>query len=248
MVDFAFNVELYVAKEPKDYREILSSFKPNSIVNFLRGEDENGFEIHKDMLTYSEKNRVHYIYASSALALDGYRDIELTESILANGISEYGAFKAKCEQTMYDSSSIWTILRFSSLQGYSDIKFTRNENLLHNLSLGKTITVDTGVIQNRMMADLMISGVVKIIEQKVKGIIHFGTIDTSDELDFLRKQAVNYGYSEDVIKASNLNRNVNLNCIPDTIIRLFGKEYNVKESDTLKQLWEINEFVKYIKR
>ena len=51
MVNFPFNVEFYLAKEPKDYREILSSFKPNSIVNFLRGEDEDGFEIHKDMLT-----------------------------------------------------------------------------------------------------------------------------------------------------------------------------------------------------
>jgi hypothetical protein len=149
---------------------------------------------------------------------------------------------------MYGSSAIWTILRFSSLQGYSDIKFTRNENLLNNLSLGKAITVDTGVIQNRMMADLMISGLVKIIQQQVQGIIHFGTIDASDEVDFLRKQAVHYGYSEDVIKVSNLNRNVNLNCIPDTIIRLFGEKYNVKESDTLKQLTEINEFEKYIKR
>lgn len=246
-IDFPFEVDLFKAKQHKDYRRILKNFQPDVIINFLRGEDEDGFHIHQTMQVYSKLNSAHYIYASSALALDGYSNKALTENVLAKGKSEYGAFKAKCERTLYDSSIAWTILRFSSLQGYSNNKYTRNENLLNNLKSGQTITVDTGVIQNRMMADLMISGLVKIIEQRVKGIIHFGTIDSSDEVDFLRKQAVNYGYSEKLVQASNVNRNVNLNCIPDTIIRLFGDEYKVTEADTLKELKEIKEFQKYIK-
>ncbi|WP_197026336.1 sugar nucleotide-binding protein [Polaribacter sp. Hel_I_88] len=246
-LDFDFDIKLYKASSFESYRKIVKDFQPEVIVNFLRGEDQNGYQIHQDVIKYSASVNAHYIYASSALALDGYSNIDLTESILANGVSEYGIFKTKCEKLLYESNIMWTILRFSSLQGFCNHKFTRNENLLSKLKNNETITVDTGVFQNRMIADKMISGVVKIIQQKVEGIIHFGTTDSSDEIDFLRKQANIFGYSNDLIKASNINRKVNLNCIPEKIIQLFGDEFSVSEQDTLNKLLEIKEFQKYKK-
>jgi dTDP-4-dehydrorhamnose reductase len=246
-LDFNFNVKLFHASNSQDYNSILNEFQPTVIVNFLRGEDDNGMLLHKALINYAEKTEAYYIYASSALALDAYSGIELTENILANGKSDYGLFKAKCEQALYDSTSKWCILRFASVQGWVHHKLTRNENLLKNLSKGEKIIVDSGVYQNRMLANLMIKGIVNLIVFKTEGIIHFGTIDSSDEVNFLQKQAELFGYSSKLIERSPVDRNVNLVCVPNRIFNILGESYRVSEKDTLQNLSEITALKKYIK-
>jgi dTDP-4-dehydrorhamnose reductase len=244
--NFDFNVKLYSASKLEDYEAILKDFEPTVIVNFLRGEDDQGMLLHHSLIEYSKNANSYYLYASSALALDGYKDIELTEDVLANGKSEYGLFKANCEQALYDSSINWCVLRFSSVQGWISHKHTRNEIFLLKLSKGQNIIVDRGVYQNRMLANLMIKGIADIIHYKHEGIIHFGTIDSSDELTFLQKQAEIFGYSPKLINSSSVERNVNLVCVPNRIYKLLGDSYKVSEADTLHSLRGISEFKKYI--
>tara|TARA_B110000091_G_C13817902_1_gene478896 strand:- start:2699 stop:3559 length:861 start_codon:yes stop_codon:yes gene_type:complete len=246
-IDFNFNVKLFNASNLQDYNSILDEFQPTVIVNFLRGEDDNGMLLHKALINYADKTEAYYVYASSALALDAYSGIELTEKILANGKSDYGLFKAKCEQALYDSTSKWCILRFASVQGWVHHKLTRNENLLKNLSKGEKIIVDSGVSQNRILANLMIKGIVDLIILKTEGIIHFGTVDSSDEVDFLQKQAELFGYSSKLIERSPVDRNVNLVCVPNRIFNILGETYRVSEDDTLQSLIEITELKRYIK-
>lgn len=244
-IDFNFNLKLYHASNLIEYNNILNDFQPTLMVNFLRGEDNNGLILHKALINYAEKTKTHYIYASSALALDAYSGIELTENLQANGKSDYGLFKAKCEQALYDSNSKWCILRFASVQGWVKHKLTRNENLLLKLSKNEKIIVDKGVYQNRMMANLMIKGIVDLINFKTEGIIHFGTTDSSDEVDFLRRQAEIFGYSPKLIEMSDNERNVNLVCVPNRIFNILGESYKIKESDTLKDLSAISDLQKY---
>ena len=98
-----------------------------------------------------------------------------------------------------------------------------------------------------MFVDDMILIVEKIIEDKINGIIHIGTIDTSEEIDFLRKQANLFGYSSDRVKSNGNIRNVNLNCKPKTILELSDGSFKVTEEDTLKRINSIKEFDKYRK-
>lgn len=244
-LDFDFNVKLYHANSLKDYKSILNDFQPTVIVNFLRGEDNEGLLLHKTLIDYTRLIDAYYVYASSALALDAYVGKELTEEVMANGKSEYGLFKATCEQYLYDSSSKWCILRFASVQGWVKHKLTRNENLLLKLSKGEKIIVDKGVYQNRMLANLMIRGIADLINYKTEGIIHFGAIDSSDEVDFLRRQAEIFGYSPKLIEMSDKERKVNLVCVPNRIFNILGESYRIKESDTLKDLNAIFELQKY---
>ncbi|MGY8908678.1 MAG: hypothetical protein ACKVIG_02285 [Flavobacteriales bacterium] len=246
-IDFNFNVKLYHASNLQEHNSILNDFQPTVIVNFLRGEDEYGMLLHKTIISYTEETNAYYVYASSVLALDAYSGKELTEDILANGKSDYGLFKANCERSLYDSSSKWCVLRFASVQGWINHKLTRNENLFYKLSKGEKITVDTGVFQNRMMANLMVKGIADLINLKVEGIIHFGAIDSSDEVDFMKKQAELFGYSTDMIERSSVERNVNLVCVPNRIFNILGESFRVFEEDTLKSLREIEAFKKYIK-
>lgn len=246
-IELDADIEVVDAQELKDYQVILETFKPNVIVNFLRGENEEGYNIHKSIIDFSTKEKSHYIFASSVLALDAYKNIDLTEDVLVKSLSEYGIFKGNCEEMLYDSKIDWTILRFSSLQGYCEHKHTRNEAFLRRLFNGEKIYVDSGVVQNRMFVDDMILIAEKIIERTIKGIIHIGTIDSSDEIDFLRKQANLFGYSSDRIQESGNQRNVNLNCIPSKIHELFGDDFKLFEINTLDRINSIKEFDKYRK-
>lgn len=244
-LDFAFKLKLYNATQIEEYKYALSDFKPSIIVNFLRGEDSGGQFIHRTMIDYSLATDAYYVYASSALALDGYENIDLTENLLAFSKSEYGSFKARCEEDLYNSSFKWSILRFSSVQGWVKHKITRNENLLIKLSKGEKIIVDKGVFQNRMSADLMIKGIAQLLKFKTEGIVHFGTTDSSDEFDFLRRQAELFGYSTKLIEESCHCRNVNLVCMPNRIFTILGESFMVLESDTLKSLIEMPNLKSY---
>lgn len=239
IVSYPPEIKQYKADNLHDFNKVFHDFEPTVIVNFLRGEDEEGMMIHKLANNFIRQVNGYYIYASSALALDNYKDVPLTENILANAKSEYGLFKANAEQHLYDSNSNWCILRFSSLQGWVPHKKTRNQIFLEKISAGEPVIVDCGVFQNRMFADLMIEGVVELVKVRHNGIVHFGTIDSSDEVDFLRKQAVVFGFPEKVVKEGLNTRNVNLVCIPGVIKDILDKKFIVSENDTLKRLFEI---------
>jgi dTDP-4-dehydrorhamnose reductase len=246
-IELPTDIKIVSARELEDYELLLETFRPNVIVNFLRGENKEGYDIHKCIIDFSQKEKSHYVYASSALALDGYENVELTEAVLAKAVSEYGVFKANCEESLYNADIDWTILRFSSLQGYCAHKYTRNEMFLSRLYNGEIIHIDSGVVQNRMYVDDMILIVEKIIQKSVKGIIHIGTEDSSDEVDFLRKQASLFGYSPDRIQLNGIQRNVNLNCIPSRIYKLLGSDFRFSERQTLEIINRIEDFEKYRK-
>lgn len=239
-VKFDFSIELYVAQNTADYIELLNKFEPTVIVNFLRGEDESGLQLHREIIEWSGQRNSHYIYASSVLALDAYKETPLTENLEAKSSSPYGKFKAQCERDLYGSKIDWTILRFASVQGYVPHKSTRNEIFLNKLFKKQEVVVDRGIIQNRILASHLISGVQDLIKDRVDGIIHFGAEDSSEEYYFLKEQAKLFGFQENLVKSGN-PRLVNLVAIPYKIYSLYGQRYRVKEQQTLQGLAEIQQ-------
>ncbi|MTI24623.1 sugar nucleotide-binding protein, partial [Fulvivirga kasyanovii] len=218
-----------------DLRQI-ADWKPSHVINFLRGETEADFIYHDKLASYCEQAGANYFYLSSALALDGYKDAPLMESLEACAVSPYGKFKGRCEQRLYDSNSLnWTILRFASVQGYVPHKQTRNEVFLSKMKKGEKVIVDRGVVQNRMLADRLIGGLSKLIRDNITGIIHFGTMDSSEEYDFLRQQGERFGWDPENVVSGSL-RNVNLNTIPGKILELYGTEFRLSENDTIDDL------------
>lgn len=243
-VDFETPVTKYKPTAFDAYVQAINEFAPTVLVNFLRGEDEEGLQIHQHCINYASANSAYYLYASSVLALDGYTDVPLTENLPANSISEYGIFKGRCEDMLRESSINWCALRFASLQGWVPHRITRNENLLKKLQTGQQITVDRGVVQNRMLAADMVKGVAMLIAQRVNGIIHFGTTDSSEEYEFLRNQAQAFGYPPELV-ASGSQRKVNLVAVPGRVFELFGDEFKTTEQDTLNGLLAIPQLKQY---
>ena len=241
-VIFSSNVEIHRIKNIEDYDLIFDSFQPTVIVNFLRGEDEEGFQLHQNIIQYSKNNSCHYVYASSVLALDGYHNIDLVESLEAKSISPYGIFKANAERELYDSTISWCILRFASVQGWVGHKKTRNQVFLEKLANGTEVLVDRGIVQNRVLASLLIDGIIELMNDKISGIIHFGAEDSSEEFHFLQNQALAFGFKTDLI-IETLPKNVNLVAIPNKVYELYGDKYKVTEKDTIEGLLQIKELV-----
>lgn len=226
------------------YEKLINSITPDIIINFLRGEDAIGFSIHRYVIDYAKKTNTHYIYASSALALDGYIETELTEDLLANSVSHYGMFKAKCELDLYDVDIKWTILRFSSVQGWVPHKKTRNQSFLEKIREGVEVIVDRGILQNRILASLLIEGIIDLIKDCVVGIIHFGAENSSEEYTYLQKQAIAFGYGTKFI-SSGIKKNVNLVTVPQKVYELYGSKYRTYEEDTIQGLLNIEELKEF---
>jgi len=226
------------------YARCINEIQPDVIINFLRGEDEIGSQIHQLVINFSAQHNSHYVYASSALALDGYSNTALTEELKAKSNSPYGQFKANCEQKLTASVIDYTILRFASVQGWVPHKATRNQVLLEKLEKKIPVIVDRGVRQNRILASLLIEGICLIIRDKVTGIVHFGSQDDSEEYHFLQAQAELFGYDKQQIKAGQ-ERQVNLVVIPKRMISLYGDKFVVYEKDTLHGLVQLEGLKKH---
>lgn len=225
------------------YDKILEDHNPTIIVNLLRGENDFGFQLHQKFIEYCQNKDAFYMYASSILALDAYEDLALEETLEANSTSPYGMFKAKCEQALYNSNISWSILRFASVQGWVPHKATRNQMFLKKLANNIEVEVDRGVYQNRILATLLIEGIIDLLKDGVEGIIHFGAVDQSEEFDFLSKQAELFGYDPSLVK-SKAPRNANLVAVPNRLFSLYGNKYKVTEEETLSGLLQIPELVR----
>ncbi len=226
------------------YRSVITSSEPTLIINLLRGEDVDGFELHKCILNLINKSNIHYIYASSVLALDGYKGVDLVESLDPMSISDYGLFKAQCELEIKKFDVSHTIIRFSSVQGWVPHKPTRNQSFLSKLQNNALVTVDTGIIQNRFLASKLVDVIYRLSQDRIQGVVHIGTSDSSEELYFLKKQAILFGYSEELVVAGK-QRSVNLVAIPDRIYTLYDDQYRFTEDQTLSGLLKIEGLEKY---
>lgn len=228
------------AQTSDDIKKLLKQ-KPYSIViNLLRGEDVAGLEIHRQIATECFKAGVRYVYASSALALDGYDFNEiLTEDLSAKSITPYGQFKGACEDYLKDvyPNEDWLALRFSSIQGWSPWKPSRNEAFLTKLQQSQIIKVSRGIKQNRLYDEIFAQAVVQLIyEPKSRGIFHLGTDDQSEEIDFLKTVAKTFGYHQESIQEDG-EKKVNLALQCGRLNQLTNNRWRQTEAQTLTALF-----------
>jgi dTDP-4-dehydrorhamnose reductase len=238
------NMEIAKIRGDEDYHDVMARTRPAIVVNFLRGEEESDFDIHRSFAAYCMSESAYYVYVSSILALDAYQEIELTENLSPKGKSPYGRFKGRCENYLQDCDVRHLILRFASVQGWVPHRQTRNEIFLHKISSGQSVTVDLGVIQNRLFADDLVDMIAALISNAVEGVVHLGTDDSSSEIDFLRREAAAFGWNPRMVMEGEI-RDVNLVARPKRVLRLLGSKYARSEQDTINSLLKSEGLSKY---
>jgi len=227
------------AVTPSDNHALVHELHPRIVFNLLRGEDEQGLDIHRRVVGACVELGIRYVYASSALALDGYSSHTiLTEDLPSQSISPYGRFKGVCEGILGSSyaSSDWLILRFASIQGWSPWKPSRNEAFLRKLADRNSIIVDVGITQNRLLDTVFAAAVVDItVNESCQGIYHLGADDASEELNYLRSVAQAFGFDDSLVHAGN-SRDLNLRLSCSRLHQATDNRWRRTEAETLNGL------------
>ena len=229
----------YSAQSSEDFLKIIKQKKYQAVINLLRGEDAAGLEIHQQVATECFKQGIKYVYASSALALDGYGfDDVLTEDLSAKSITPYGQFKGACENYLKEfyPRADWLVLRFSSIQGWSPWKPSRNEAFLNKLKESQVVKVNRGIKQNRLYDQIFAQAVTHLINlPQAQGVFHFGTLDHSEELNFLKSVASAFGYNPSLVQEDSEKR-VNLVLSCERLHQLMNRQWAQTEAQTVAAL------------
>lgn len=227
---------LHAAADAPGFSRVLETTQPGVVVNLLRGEDAAGMAVHKTVTEWCAGHDALYCYASSALALDGYSGASLTEDLPARSISPYGQFKQACEAALQARSDCrHLILRFASVQGWVPHKVTRNEAFLRKLAAGQEVTVDRGVLQNRILDRTLAAAVVDLLAADVRGVVHLGATDASEECAYLQRVAKAFNLDPSRVKPG-ASREVNLVVQPRRLYELFGDRYRTTEAQAVQGL------------
>lgn len=239
------------ARLPDDHVRLVHSHRPDVVLNLLRGEDELGMAVHRAVAAATDQVGGRYVYASSAMALDGLApDVPRLESTRPCAASDYGRFKGQCEDILRNEfpGANWQVLRFSSIQGWSPWKPSRNEAFLRKLVAAQPVVVDTGIVQNRLIDTVFASWAVDLaLHPAARGTFHLGTLDGSEEHLFLAAVARDFGQDPAlVIPGRPTPRRLDLDCTQARLLVSHG--HDLTEEGTRKLLLKEPRLAPWIKK
>jgi len=225
----------------------IKSLEVDSIINMIHSNDyEVLFEIHKSVAKYTKEKEIHYTYISSGNAVDGDPTHIHLETELPYASSEYGKYKARCEEFLIEDFSGACIVRFPQAHGWAPNRLSRTEEFLIKLQNNSPVEVPQGIKQNRPFTGHLSLMITELIKNQESGIFHLGTVDESDEVDFLQKLAVGFGYEEKAIKAGK-KYHFHITTKPEKIYSRYGDRYKFEQKDTIASLIKSPELKKYLK-
>jgi dTDP-4-dehydrorhamnose reductase len=226
------NLRVLKIEKSRDCLDLLRQIKPEFFLNLARGEMEEDFSVHQSLIEALNSLGSHYSYTSSSNACDNNASETHHESEKSNAKSDYGKFKARCEVELEKYSNSFSAFRFSAIHGWAPNRRARTETFLQRLRAGEQIKVNCGILQNRTFVGDLAGMMVDATLNRGRGIFHLGTVDFSDELDFLRGLASVFGYPEDQVVRGDLMP-CNIVMAPQKILELFGGKWRRTEAETL---------------
>ena len=231
-----YKLKMYQCNSAKDYSDLIHYSNADVVINLLRGEKAGDFIIHESILRACKLKEIFYCYASSALALDAYGYThKLTEDLDARARSDYGVFKARCEEKILNETSMRSlILRFSSIQGWPSHKVARNELFCRKIISGEKVFVDRGVVQNRLYDQDFVNMILILLKDRKTGVYHLGASDSSEEFYFLKKICKRFNLDDRLVLQGN-EKLVNANLAVDKFLQEYPA-YSFSENDTLDKL------------
>jgi dTDP-4-dehydrorhamnose reductase len=216
------------------------------IINMLHAKDYvSSFQVHCEIANYCKTTSKHYTYMSSSNAVDGDVTRDHYEYEEANGASEYGMYKAKCEHFLYKEMPKALIIRFPATHGYAPNRTSRTEEFLSKLHRGESISCYTGVMQGRPYVGHLSKMITKAISEFEHGIFHMSATTSSDEVVFLKSLAKAFGYSEELV-VGDKEIKWNMTIVPQKIFEKYGDEYRFSEKDTIAALANCSVLSKYL--
>ncbi len=166
-------------------KEIIQSIKPDIVISCLRGDFEQQFKLHKELALELHNSSTRVYYFSTTNVFDGDFSRPHTETDMPIAESDYGKFKIACENMLKEIlDERVMMIRIPAIWGKNSPRMNLIKESIKN---NKVIDVYSNLVCNNLL-DVQIAKQLRfIIENKLKGIIHLGSMDNMTQGQFFEK-------------------------------------------------------------
>jgi dTDP-4-dehydrorhamnose reductase len=169
-------------KESSKMIEIISSIQPDIVISCIRGEFGQQLKFHKELAELLRNINSNLYYFSTTNVFDGDFSKPHTETDIPIAESEYGNFKIECENILNKIlDERVQIIRIPAIWGKDSPRWNSIKESIRN---SKEIEVYSNLECNNLL-DIQLARQLRfIIENKLKGIFHLGSVDTMTQSQF----------------------------------------------------------------
>jgi dTDP-4-dehydrorhamnose reductase len=172
--------------------------RPDVVLLALRGDYEKQLRFHKAVAELARGTPCDVWFCSTSAVFDGSTQRPHTEDEAPVPESEYGRFKATCEETMASIlGSRLRILRFPAIFGKGVPRVTQ---LLDRLKRGETVEYHDNFFANRNTDEMLARQIAFLLHHRPEGIFHLGSVDVMGQAGFYRELVHRLGYSKDRVR------------------------------------------------
>lgn len=169
-------------------KEIMDSLKPDAVISCLRGDFDQQLIFHKELALKMKNTESRLYYFSTANVFDGDFSQHHSELDTPNAASPYGEFKINCEKALQETlKERAVILRIPQVWGE---KSPRMDIIRAGIENNQLDVYDNLECNN--LSDTLLAKQLKyIMENKLNGIFHLGTVDMMKHEEFIKRLANN---------------------------------------------------------
>jgi dTDP-4-dehydrorhamnose reductase len=179
-------------------KEIIRSIKPEIVISCLRGEFDQQLKFHKELVMELPNKSSRVYYFSTTNVFDGDFSRPHTESDIPISESDYGNFKIECENMLKEIlNERVMIIRIPAIWGKDSPRWNSIKESIKN---NKVIDVYSNLVCNNLSDVLLAKQLRFIIENKLKGIFHLGSVDMMTQGQFYEKILSKLGSKKSILQ------------------------------------------------
>lgn len=179
-------------------REIISSIQPDSVISCIRGEFDQQLKFHKELAQVLRVMKSNLYFFSTTNVFDGDFSKPHTETDKTIAESDYGNFKIDCENILKDIlDDRVKVIRIPAIWGKDSPRWNSMKESIRN---NNQIDVYSNLECNNL-SDVQLAIQLRfIIENKLKGIFHLGSVDTMTQSQFYEQLLNGMGAEMNLLK------------------------------------------------
>jgi dTDP-4-dehydrorhamnose reductase len=156
-------------------KDIIRSIKPDIVISCLRGEFDQQLKFHKEVAVEIQNNNSRMYFFSTTNVFDGDYSKPHTETDIPISKTDYGNFKIECENMLKEIlDERVMIIRIPIIWGKSSPRW---KSIKESIKNNKVIDVYSNLVCNNLLDIQLAKQLRFIIENKLTGIFHLGSVD-----------------------------------------------------------------------
>lgn len=179
-------------------KEKMQQIKPDIVISCLRGDYPQQLLFHQELALEIRNNNGRLYYFSTTNVFDGDFSKPHIETDQPISETDYGKFKIECEHMLTEILGEQAMMiRIPAIWGKNSPRWNYiNESIKQN----KPIEVYSNLVCNNLLDVQLARQLRHIIESKLTGIFHLGSVDKMTQAEFYEMILTQLGNSKSLLK------------------------------------------------